>query len=272
VIAPHSKITSPSIDTSRAQLLPPYRKTLYNNSMMPLSFQPSPLSSWGAFRGRRRKSDSPYVESVWEGAAQRSGVHLTAADATIDFVRLKRKNATRLLLSGPTSKVQVEQFEAGDEVLTIRFRIGVYLPFMAGTRLTDVNTFLPNVSNKRFWLHDSSVAFPSFENVEAFTEHLAMMSLLSRNISLENALQNQSVHGSIRTMQRHCLATTGLTMSRIRQIKRAEQARNLLATSYPLTQVAYDVGYSNPGHMTNAFKHFFGQTPSALRTLIQQDS
>lgn len=221
--------------------------------------------------GRRRKSDSLYVESVWEGVAQRSGVHLTAADATIDFTFLKRKNVTRLLLCGPTTKVQAEQFEAGDEVLTIRFRTGVHLPFLAGTRLTDVDVFLPNASGKRFWLHGSSIAFPSFDTVETFAEHLAAMNLLSRNIPLEHVLQQQPSHGNIRTMQRHCLATTGLTMSHIRQIKRAELARDLLTTEYPLTRVAYDVGYSNPGHMTNAFKYFFGRTPSALRTLMRQD-
>jgi len=238
---------------------------------MPLSFQPASLSSWGAFKGRRRKSDSPCVESVWEGTAQRSGVHFTAADATIDFACLKRDGVTHLLLSGPTSKVRVEQFEEGDEVLTIRFRTGIYLPFMAGPKLTDINTILPNASSKHFWLHYSSIAFPNFDNVEAFTEHLIAANLLSRNIPLETALQNKSLYASVRTMQRHSLATTGLTMSRIRQIKRAEQARNLLASNSSLTQVAYDVGYSNPGHMTNAFKYFFGRTPSALYKLMQQD-
>jgi AraC-like DNA-binding protein len=240
--------------------------------MMPLSFPLHSLSSWGSFKGHRRTSDSPYIESVWEGTAQRSGIHLTAADATIDLVCLRRKNTTRLLLSGPTTKAYDESFEAGDEVLTVRLRAGVYLPFMAGTKLTDVDMLLPNASSKRFWLHGDSIAFPSFDNVETFIEHLVAMNLLNRNIPLENALQNQSTHPNIRTLRRHSLATTGLTVSRIRQIKRAEEARNLLATDYPLTRVAYDVGYSNPGHMTNAFKHFFGRTPSTLRTLMQQDS
>ncbi|HEX6462564.1 MAG TPA: helix-turn-helix domain-containing protein [Candidatus Saccharimonadales bacterium] len=239
--------------------------------MTPLSFQSSSLLSWGVFKGRRRKSDSPYIESLWEGVAQNGGIHLTAADATIDIACLKRRGTTHLFLSGPASKVQVEQFEAGDEVLTIRLRTGVYLPFIAGARLADTDTFLPNAGSKHFWLHGSRIAFPNFDNAEIFIEQLAMLGLLSRNISLENALENRSSRNSIRTMQRLSLATTGLTMSCIRQIKRAEQAKGLLATNYPFTRVAYDVGYSNPGHMTNAFKYFFGRTPSALRKLIQQD-
>jgi hypothetical protein len=240
--------------------------------MLASSLTSSSLSSWGAFKGRQRKSDSPFIESVWEGAAQRSGTHLTAADATIDLVCIKRKGVTRLLLSGPTSKVYAEPFEIGNEALTIRLRTGIYLPFATGVRLTDVEMFLPSANSKRFWLHSHSIAFPSFDNAEVFTEHLARMNLLSRSVPLESALQNRSSPGTIRTMQRHCQAITGLTMSRIRQIKRAEAARNLLITNYSLTQIAYDVGYSNPGHMTNAFKYFFGRTPSTLRMLMQQDS
>jgi AraC-like DNA-binding protein len=240
--------------------------------MLPLPFPSSSLSSWGAFKGRQRKSSSPYIESIWEGTAQRSGVHLTAADATIDLVCLKRKGATRLLLSGPTSKAYADPFKVGDEALTIRLRTGVYLPFMAGAKLTDAEMFLPNANSKRFWLHGSSIAFPNFENAEMFIEHLVKIRLLGQNTLLEAALQNRTLHSNLRTMQRNSLATTGLTMSHIRQIKRAEEARSLLSTDYPLTQVAYNVGYSNPGHMTNAFKRFFGQTPSTLRTLMQQGS
>jgi AraC-like DNA-binding protein len=243
---------------------------LYNNTMMPLTPQQFPLSSWGAFKGRRRGSDSPYIERVWEGGAQRRGSHFTAADATIDLVCLKRDGVTRLLISGPTSKAYSEQFEAGDETLAIRLRTGMYLPSMAGTKLTDADTLLPSSSDKRFWLNSTSITFPTFDNAEVFIEHLVAMGLLQRNIPLENALQNQSP--SIRTMQRHCLATTGLTLSRIQQIKRAEKARNLLGADYSLARLAYEVGYSNPGHMTNAFKYFFGQTPSTLRALMRHDS
>jgi AraC-like DNA-binding protein len=237
--------------------------------MMPLPQQS--LSSWGAFKGRRRKSDSLYVESVWEGTAQRSGVHLTAADATIDFVFQKKEDGTRLLLSGPTGNVQVAPFTAGDEVLAIRLRTGVYLPSLAGTKIVNTDMLLPNASSKHFWLQGNSITLPDFNNAEIFIEHLAATRLLSRNIPLENALRHQSSYGSIRTLQRHSLATTGLTMSRIRQIKRAEQARHLLATDASLTQVAYDTGYSNSGHMTTAFRYFFGQAPSTLRMLLQHD-
>ncbi len=239
--------------------------------MLLSSFPSTTLSSWGSFKGQQRKSDSPYVENVWEGTAQRSGMHLTAADAAIDLVCLKRNGVTRLLLSGPTSKVYAEPFDAGDESLTIRLRTGIYLPLANARKLIDAETFLPSAGSGRFWLHGYSFAFPGFDNVETFIEHLARMGLLSQNVPLDNALQNRISPVTIRTMQRHSLATTGLTMNRIRQIKRAETARSLLSDDDSLIRIAYDVGYSNPAHMTNAFKYFFGQTPSALRLLMRQD-
>lgn len=236
--------------------------------MMPLTPQQFPLSSWGAFKGRRRESDSPYIESVWEGIAQRDGSHFTAADATIDILCLKRDSGTHVFISGPTSKAYLESFQAGDETLAIRLRTDIYFPFLKAAGLTDVDTQLPSAGRKHFWLHGIRIKHPSFDSAEVFVEQLISNDLLHQNMPLQNALQHQPSRSALRTLQRHCLATTGLTMNRIHQIKRAEKARSLLASDHSLTRVAYDVGYSNPGHMTNAFRYFFGQTPSALRTMM----
>jgi hypothetical protein len=231
----------------------------------------SSLSSWGVFTGRRRGSDSPYVESVWEGAAIQSGVHLTAADGTIDLVCFKRDGVTRLILSGPTTKVRPELLKTGDETLAIRLRTGVYLPFIAGSKLNDVDALLPTTDSTHFVLNGIRVAFPTFDNVEIFVEQLARLGLLRRNTVLEHALKSQAPLTNARSLRRYCLQTNGLTISSIRQIARAENARSLLASERTLTQIAYDTGYSNSGHMTNSFKHFFGHTPSALRELMQRD-
>ncbi|HEU5121831.1 MAG TPA: helix-turn-helix domain-containing protein [Candidatus Saccharimonadales bacterium] len=234
---------------------------------MQLLLRPSPLTSWGSFKGQRRMSDSPFVESVWEGIALRAGTHLTAADGTIDLTFQKRQGITRLLLSGPTSSAQTTMFEEGDEVLAVRLRTGVHFSFIDGTKLTDVNTYLPNSSSAHFWLNNTSVAFPHFNNIETFIDQLARSGFIQRDIVVEDALIERSRGVSLRTIQRHFLATTGLTMNHILQIRRAEHARSLLASSHTLTSIAYEAGYSNPGHMTNAFKYFFGYTPRALRAL-----
>lgn len=237
-----------------------------------MTLQPHPLTPWGNFTGQRRLSDSPYIESVWEGTAFSSGVHLTAADGTIDLTLLTRRGVTRLLLSGPTSRAQATVFEAGDKVLAMRLRSGVHLPFMTGTELTDVNRILDSAGGRRFWLQNTTVLFPDFDNVETFAEHLAKNGLLERDIVIEDALAQKSRHLSLRTIQRHFLAATGLTLNHVLQIKRAEQARGLLTSERTLTRLAYEAGYSNPGHMTNAFKYFFGKTPSALRALMTQSA
>jgi len=227
-----------------------------------------PLFQWGGFQGQRRLSDSPYIQSVWEGIANQDGTHLTAADGVIDIAFQKRQGLLRVLLSGPTSRFRTTTFEAGDEFLTIRLRTGVHLPFITSKKLADIDQFLPNVNKHHFWLQSTPVRFPDFNNVEVFIERLARIDLLRRSIVIENVLDNKSHTVSSRTIQRYFLATTGLTLSHIRQIRRAEAARSLLGGDLTLTSVAYKVGYSNPAHMTHAFKYFFGRTPSVMRTLM----
>jgi len=195
-------------------------------------------------------------------------VHLTAADGTIDLVFQKRHGTTRLLLSGPTSKAQATTFEAGDEVLTVRLRTGVHLTYLDATALTDVYKVLPNAGRERVWLHSHAVPLPDFNTVETFIGRLARANLLNRDVVVEDALADRAARAGLRTIQRHFIATTGLTPNHIRQIRRAEKARSLLTGDSTLTTIAYETGYSNPGHMTNAFKYFFGLPPSTLRTLM----
>lgn len=234
----------------------------------PSTLQSIPLNSWGGFSGRRRSSNSPYIENIWEGVANYDGTHLTAADGVIDIALQKRQGLLRFFVSGPTSKFHATTFEAGDEILTVRLRTGVHFPFVASTKLIDIDQFLPNASKQHFWLQSKAVRFPDFNNVETFVEHLVRMDLLQRSAIIEAALANRSQASSTRTIQRHFLATTGLTLSHIRQIRRAETARSLLAGGSTVASIAYETGYSNPAHMTNAFKYFFGRTPSDMRLLM----
>jgi AraC-like DNA-binding protein len=234
----------------------------------PSTFQPLPLNPWGCFKGHKRVSDSPYIETVWEGVATHDGVHLTAADGTIDLTLQTRQGETRMLLSGPTSRAKPIEFKSGDEILAMRLRSGVYFPFATSTTLTDVDRPLASADSHHFWLHHTALTFPNFSNVETFVENAAKLGLLRRDIVVEDTLAGRIKATNPRTIQRHFLASTGMTMNHVRQIRRAENARSLLDSDHTLTTIAYQAGYSNPGHMTNAFKYFFGQTPSAMRHLM----
>lgn len=227
-----------------------------------------PLDPSGGFKGQRRTSNSPYIESVWEGVATQDGTHLTAADGTIDLTFQTRQGLTRLLLSGPTSKAHTSTFQAGDTVLTVRLRIGVHLPSISSAILADTEEFLPNANRRAFWLQGSMIEFPSFNTTEVFVEHLAKLNLFQRSSLVENTLNSRSQNVSMRTIQRHFLATTGMNLARIRQIRRAEEARNLITQGSTLISATYETGYSNPGHMAHSFKHFFGRTPSELRNSL----
>lgn len=235
----------------------------------PVNCQPRPLDSWGCFNGQIRLSDSPYIQSVWAGTAFRNATHLTAADGTIDFVVLTRQGATRLLLSGPTTKNRQAVITAGDEMTVIRLRPGVHLPFIAGTQLADLEQFLPGTGKRGFWLQSSRFPFPDFGNTETFVGRLARLGLLQRDVVIEDVLAKRPRSISARTVQRHALATTGMTTSHLLQIKRAEQARQLLTSGRSLTATAFEAGYTDTSHMSRAFKYFFGRTPGGLRRIMQ---
>jgi len=48
--------------------------------------------------------------------------------------------------------------------------------------------------------------------------------------------------------------------------RRVERARHLLAhTDRRISRIAYDLGYSDPAHLTRQFKQYVGRTPSAFR-------
>jgi AraC-like DNA-binding protein len=70
---------------------------------------------------------------------------------------------------------------------------------------------------------------------------------------------------SLRTVQRHVLRATGLTLSTFRQIERARHATNLLKAGVPILDVVRLAGYYDQAHLTRSLKHRIGQTPTQLQ-------
>jgi AraC-like DNA-binding protein len=71
---------------------------------------------------------------------------------------------------------------------------------------------------------------------------------------------------SVRTLQRR-LKQSGLSFSDLIQQARFETACSLLEDpGIRLTDIAFDIGYTDPAHFTRAFRRWAGVTPSAYRT------
>ncbi|PWJ38539.1 helix-turn-helix domain-containing protein [Sediminitomix flava] len=56
------------------------------------------------------------------------------------------------------------------------------------------------------------------------------------------------------------------------QHKLEEAHRHIKYSDKSLTEIAFDLGFSNLGHMSRSFKSYFGYSPSYLRSSLQQQS
>jgi AraC-like DNA-binding protein len=69
---------------------------------------------------------------------------------------------------------------------------------------------------------------------------------------------------SIRSMQRHFIETTGITLNYFHQIQRAREATRLLQTGSTPVEAALAVGYYDQAHMTKSLKKIIGKTPTEI--------
>ena len=62
---------------------------------------------------------------------------------------------------------------------------------------------------------------------------------------------------------RKVVALTGMSVNDLIRSFRLEKAAQLIAQKWgPVTQVAYEVGFSSPSYFTKCFKDYFGALPS----------
>jgi AraC-like DNA-binding protein len=69
---------------------------------------------------------------------------------------------------------------------------------------------------------------------------------------------------SMRSVERRVSRATGLTRGAIGQIRRAEQAVELLCRGVPPPDVAGQAGYADQSHLTRSLIRFAGRTPSQI--------
>lgn len=75
----------------------------------------------------------------------------------------------------------------------------------------------------------------------------------------------REIGASARTLERICLAETGLTFRGWRQQALVLDALARLAGGASVAAVAYDLGYQNPSAFATMFRRAYGQPPSACR-------
>lgn len=217
-----------------------------------------------------RPSDSPFVEMIWHTQSDSVGSFISQAAVCWEMVITKHQGKTILTVRGPETKATPVSVPADTEWLGITFKLGTFMPHLPpGNLLDGCDVELCEVTPTSFWLHGSRWTFPTYENADTFVERLVREGLLAHDPIVNTVLQGHPQAFSPRTLQYHFLRATGLTQNKVHQIERARRAATLLAGGMPIPDAAYEVGYFDQSHLTNALKRFLGQTPAQIARVVQ---
>jgi hypothetical protein len=209
---------------------------------------------------------------IWRGHVEHDYRPVCPADVRWNLLFTKQNRKVRVSAEGATSqyvpKIQIE----GTEFLVIKFKLGVFMPYLPAGNLLNADAILPEAASQTFWLNGSSWQLPAFDNAETFVDRLVRNNVLVREPVVNAVLHDQPLAVSSRTVRRRFLRATGLTPMTIQQIERAKQAAVLLEQGVPILDTVFQLGYADQPHMTRSLKRFIGQTPAQIARTNQSQA
>jgi AraC-like DNA-binding protein len=211
-----------------------------------------------------RLVESPYIEWVAHGYTAADGFEMRPAEYNWHLIFTREAGVLRSLVVGALEQARPLSYVAGAESLWIRFRVGTFMPHLPAPAILNREITLPEGSGNHFWLENKVWEIPNFENVETFVERLARAGALRCDPLIEAALRDELADTSDRTIRYRFRHSTGLPQNHIRQIKRAQRARELLNQGNSALHTAHELGYSDQSHLTHSLKRFLGYTPTDL--------
>lgn len=209
---------------------------------------------------------SAYVEQIWHTRSERAGTFISPATSTWEFVFTRCNGRTTITARGPETHATSAECPAEAEFFGITFKPGAFMPHLPLKALRDrQDAILPTVSSRSFRLHTDVWELPTIMNVDVFIERLLRREVVIRDPLVTDVLQGHRPALSPRALQYRFVEATGLTQRMIRQIERARHAVLRLKEGRPIADVAYDLGYFDQAHLSNALKRFMGSTPAQIR-------
>lgn len=212
-----------------------------------------------------RKSDNPYIETVWRTFNLTDGIYSATPDASWDLIiAITASGAKFALLAGQATKAQEVPYEKGSSSIVISFTPGAYMPEYPGNTLLDKTEFLPNFDENHFMLAGHTFAFPTFENAEKLVEKLVRLGILTSDKIVNDVMNGKRAALSERAVQRHFVKTTGMTQKYLEQIHRAQLAVRLLKKGEKPLDAAADAGYTDQSHLAKSLKKIMNKKPSDI--------
>jgi hypothetical protein len=211
-----------------------------------------------------RSSESPFIQTVTRVRYIADSIDIEPPDGNWAIVVIKHHGQPQVLHTGTVTKAVPLRFEKDDEYIGISFKPSAFLPYLPAKQLVNTGMFLPQLNKQRFWLGNNAWEIPTFDNAETFVNKLVNHGLLAANEIVETVLEDLPTFYSTRSIQRHFLQTTGITLKYFRQIQRARQASVLLQKGNTPLEAALATGYYDQSHMTNSLKKIIGKTPNEI--------
>ena len=212
-----------------------------------------------------RKSDNPYIETVWRTHNLTDGVYSATPDASWDLIIAITADGSRFaLLAGQATIPQEIPYEKGSSSVVISFLPGAYMPEYPGDTLLDKTEFLPNFDESHFMLAGHTFEFPTYETAEELVEKLVRLGILTSDKIVNDVMHGKHAALSERAVQRHFVRTTGMTQKYLEQIHRAQLAVRLLKQGEKPLDAAADAGYTDQSHLAKSLKKIMNRKPSDI--------
>jgi AraC-like DNA-binding protein len=222
-----------------------------------------------------RGSDSPLIESVWRAESQRGGSFTSLAASHSELVITRHRGVTTLTMRGPETRATSAACPEDAEFFGITFKLGVFMPQLPPVQLADRHANLQLATGASFWLGDQTWQIPFFDEAEEFVERLMRQQQLRHEPMIETLLREDfplEAPTHVRTLQRRFQSATGLSLRTVRQIERARRAVSLLEGGVAISDVIYELGYSDQPHLTKTLKQLIGNTPARIAQIVDAHS
>ena len=219
----------------------------------------------------QRKDVHPLVQSVSRTIFSQTGSLQFLPDQCWDITFIRNRHGLTVLRTGLTTRPVTYDFEPGDENFSIAFQPYAFMPILPGERMRDEGVVLDTAGPDRFLLDCDSFEIPRIDNVEDFVSRLLKREAVTSNTLVASITHGTPMAATERTMQRHFLKTTGLTLKTYHQIARARQALVLLRQGDAPAAVAAALGYADQPHLTRSLRTYMGMTPGQIARASSSD-
>lgn len=216
-------------------------------------------------RFETRRSDSPWVDTVWTCASERVTAMTSVAGVRWGLVFWERDGRTFAGVTGPETRTGTAPVPAGATFTGIEFAVGTSLRAVPAPTLVDGGIELPDTTRRTFRLDGARWATPGPDDAEALVARLVRAGAVVRDPLVAEVLRGRRPAVSARTVERRFRGATGLTRGAVRQIERARAAAELLAAGDQAADVVATLGYFDEPHLARALRFYVGRTVTQLR-------